>query len=72
MQKTPVAIHLEWHQLQPESVVENDKVKILWDFNLSVDRYLEAKRLDIVAIHKEEKDCVIIDIAVPADQNIKM
>ena len=44
----------------------------MWDFNTYVDRLLEAKRPDIVVADKEEKECVIIDIAAPADQNIEM
>ena len=62
----------EWYKHQPESVIENDKVKILWDFNIYVDRFLEAKPSDIVVVKKEEKEGVIIDTAVPADQNIEM
>ena len=61
----------EWYKHQPESVAENNKVKILWDFNIYVDRLLEAKRPDIGVVDKEE-ECVIIDIAVPADQNIEV
>ena len=72
MQETPVATHLESYKHQPESLIENNKVKILWDFNIYVDRFLKAKRPDIVGVDQEEENCVIIDIAVPADQNIEV
>ena len=52
-------------------MIENNNVRILWDFNIFVDRFLEAKRPDIVVVDKEE-ECVIIDVAVPADQSIEM
>ena len=52
--------------------LKNDKVRILWDFNIYVNWFLEAKRPDTVGVDKEERECVIIDIAVPADQNIEV
>ena len=51
--------------------LKNDKVKILWDFNIYVNWFLEAKGPDTVVVDKEE-ECVIIDIPVPADQNIEV
>ena len=53
-------------------MIENNKVEILWDSNICFDRFLKAKRPDIVVVDKEERECVIIDIAVPADQNIEV
>ena len=44
----------------------------MWNLKFCVNRYLEAKRPDIVAVDKQEKKCIIIDIAVPADQIIEM
>ena len=46
-------------------------MKILRDLNTRVERFLKAKRADIVAVDKEEKEC-IIDIAVPAERNTKV
>ena len=40
--------------------------------NNNNNKYNDDKQPDIVVVDKEEKDCVIIDIAVPADQNIEM
>ena len=33
---------------------------------------IEHRRLDIVVIDKEKRECKIIDLAVPGDQNIKV
>ena len=50
----------------------NDKCKILWDFAVQTDKEIEHGRPDIVVINKEKRECKIIDIAVPGDQNIKV
>jgi len=33
---------------EPQSVVENSQVKLLWDFNIYTDHVLSARRPDIV------------------------
>ena len=62
----------KWFSHQPEPVLENDKCKILWDFAIQTDKEIEHRRPDIVVIDKEKRECKIIDIAVPGDQNIKV
>ena len=57
---------------QPEPVLENDKCKILWGFAIQTDKEIEQRRPDIVVIDKETRECKIIDIAVPGNQNIKV
>ena len=57
---------------QQEPVVENDKCKILWDFGIQTDKEIEHQRPNIVVIDKEKRECKIIDIIVPGDQNIKV
>ena len=36
----------------------------MWDFNIQVDKFIEARRPDIFLVRKKKKECVIIDIAV--------
>ena len=55
---------------EPEPVQENERCKLLWDFIKQTDKVLEHRRPDIVVIDKEKKECIIIDLAVPEDQNI--
>ncbi len=55
---------------EPPAVTENGKAKILWDFDIHTDRRMSARRPDIVAIDKEKRTTLIIDIAVPEDRNI--
>ena len=70
--KVEIECEDKWFSHQPEPVLENDKCKILWDFAIQTDKKIEHRRPDIVVIDKEKRECKIIDIAVPGDQNIKV
>ena len=61
----------QWYNHKPEGVTENESVKVLWDFNVNTDNEIEHRRPDIVVELKSEKECLIIDIAVPGDTRIK-
>jgi hypothetical protein len=56
-----------WYDHHAEPVLENEKVKILWDFNIHTDRIIEARRPDLVVVDKQNSETLIIDIAVPGD-----
>ena len=60
----------KWYEHEPEGVIENDDVKILWDMNIQCDHVIGARRPDIVVIEKEGKICKIVDIAIPGDSRI--
>ena len=62
----------KWFSHQPEAVLENDKCKILWVFVIQTDKKIQRRRPEIVATDKEKRECKIIDIAAPGDQNIKL
>ena len=55
----------------PEPLLENDTCKVLLDFAIETDKEKEHRRPDIVVTDKEKRECKIIDITVPGDQNIK-
>ena len=55
----------KWYDHRAEAVTENEKVKVLWDFNIQTDKLIEARRPDIVLVNKEMKECRFIDIAIP-------
>ena len=59
----------KWHEHVPNSLLENEVCKFLWDLP---DKVIEHRQLDIVCIDKTVKSCLIIDIAIPRDQNIFM
>ena len=50
-------------------IQQDDKHKILWDFNIQKDKVIEHRRSDIVCINKQTRECQIIDFAIPGDQN---
>ena len=55
---------------QTQSVQEIDEYKILWDFNIQTDKVIEHRRPCIVCSNKVNRECQIIDFAIPCDQNI--
>ena len=60
----------KWYYHRPEKVVENDVVKILWDFNIQTDRIIEHHRPGITVIDKTSRKCLVVDVAIPGDQNV--
>ena len=41
------------YEHEPESVLENEDYKILWDFSIQTGHIIEARRPDLVAVDKE-------------------
>ena len=50
--------------------MENEHVKLLWNFNVQTDRTIEARRPDLILIDKIIEECKIIDVAVPGDTRV--
>ena len=46
----------KWYEHEPESVLETEDYKILWDFV----HVIEARRPDLVVVDKKEGSCKII------------
>ena len=64
-----IKITNKWYEHQPETVVENEKATILWDMQVHTDRTISITKPDIVIKDKQEKTCILIDMAVPSNQN---
>ena len=62
----------DWYEQKPEGVVESENFKILWDFTVQCDRKIEERRTDIVFIGKKDREVVIIDVAIPGDDRVKI
>ena len=60
------------HNHKPTNVVENDRVKILWVFNIQSDHVIQRRRPGIVVLHKTERKSHLIDIGVPGDKRIEL
>ena len=56
----------------PEPVVEEKNVTLIWDFTVQTDRKVDANRLDIITKNHEERTCIMMDVAVPSDENISL
>ena len=69
--KYNINVSERWYQHHPESVVENEEVKIMWDMLIQCDRYIEHRRPDIVVVEKVSNKCKIIDVACPNDYRLE-
>ena len=61
----------KWYEHEPESVLENEDYKILWNFSIQTDHVIEAWRPDLVVVDKKERSCKILDFAVSGDSRIE-
>ena len=61
----------KWYEHEIEKVLENDDVKILWDFKIQTDKVLEHSRPDITIHKKAKKECILVDVACPFDTRVK-
>ena len=50
----------KWYKHEPESVLDKEDYKILWDFSIQTDHGVEARRPDLVVIDKKERSCQIV------------
>ena len=59
---------------QPNTCLENNTHKLLWDFDIHTDHLISARRPGLIIINKKKKMkiCKIVDFAVPADHRIKL
>jgi len=60
----------KWYEHKPQTVLENENVKILWDMKLQTDKVLAHNRPDIVVLEKKERLCRLIDVACPFDTRV--
>ena len=57
----------------PESILENETHKILWDFEIQTDHLIPARRPDLVIVNKKKKDKLPSSgLRVPADHWVQL
>ena len=62
----------DWYAHQCQRVLDGDNgVRILWDFSLLTDHYVECRRPDIVVVDKPGRKALVIDIAIPGDSRVE-
>ena len=71
-QKFGLIGEVKWYYHKPAIVVENDRIKILSDFNIQADHVIQHRKPDIVVLYKNERKCHFIDIAVPGDKRTEL
>lgn len=59
-----------YHTYSPESVKENNDVKMYWDLPIITDRAIAHNRPDILLFNKIENKVLLLDISVPLDENV--
>ena len=59
-----------WWKHSPCSVVENNSIKILWDFNIFADHVISARRMDIIVIEKVFSVVTLINVSIPTDKHL--
>ena len=60
-----------WYEHEPSKIVENEKVKLLYDFNVYTDKKIKHRRPDLVFLDKEKRKTILIDVACPMDHNVQ-
>ena len=65
-----IEVKPKWYEHQSEAVQENERYKILRDFNIQTDHVIEARRPDMIVIDKETRFAKIIDFAIPYDLRV--
>lgn len=59
----------KWWEHKVEKVLQNDDVKILWDFKIQTDKHLAHNIPDITVV--EKKQVWLVDVAIPGDSRIQ-
>ena len=65
--KNRIEVKPNWYEHQPQAVQENERYKILWDFNIPTDHLIEARRPGMIVKDKETKFTKVIGFAIPFD-----
>ena len=46
----------KWYMRNPESILENEMHKILWNFEIQTDHLISARRPDLVIVKNKKKE----------------
>ena len=61
----------KWYNHTPEKVLENEEIKILWDYDVRTDHVIQARRPDLILVQKGTNKVSLIDVAVPWDSRVE-
>ena len=57
---------------KPESVLKNEKHKLLWDFEMQIYHQHLSRTPALIKINRKKRTCQIVDLAVPANHKVKI
>ena len=63
-QKFGLVDEVKWYSHKPAGVLENERYKILCDFNIQTNHVIQHRRTDIVVLRD------LVDVAVPGDKGL--
>ena len=55
---------------ESEKVTKIEDNVIIWDKTISTDRTTLANRPDLIILNKNEKNCLVVDVAITGDVNV--
>ena len=55
-----------------DSILENETLKILWDFDMQTDHLISARRPDQGIVNKKKRTCRIVDFPVLTDHRVEL
>ena len=61
----------KWYNHIPEKVLENEKIKILWDYDVRTGHVIQARKPDLILVQKETNKVTLIDVAIPWDSRVE-
>ena len=62
---------VKWYEHTLDNMLENDNLKILWDFSVQTNQKLEHSKPNILIVDKKTGECHIIDVACPLHTRVK-
>lgn len=62
--------HQPFYKYQPQSTLDNEEAKLYWDQTMITDHNIPHNRPDILLITKKIKKAIIVEVGVPADDNV--
>ncbi|XP_022195807.2 uncharacterized protein LOC111053266 [Nilaparvata lugens] len=58
-----------YYSYSPPAFIERNQIKIYWDVQMITDRQVIHNKPDILMLNMNQKEALIIDVAIPADEN---
>jgi hypothetical protein len=60
-----------WYKYKPQTIIENDEIKLYWNRDILTDRTIAHNRPDITLINKTKKTVYLINMAIPNTPNLE-